>query len=170
MPFESTTSRPLLQVFDLVKSFGTGRTAHTVVDHVSFELAEGEVLGLVGESGSGKSTTVRCVMGLEKPDGGDLDFDRIDLVSPSRSGRRRFLREVQMVFQDPYSSLDPRMTVRSLVAEPLVVAGECRRPSGSTGWSTSSSASDWTRRHSIDTRAPSRVVSGSGSPSRARSS
>lgn len=118
-------SRPLLQVHELVKTFGSGSRAHTAVDHVSFDLAEGEVLGLVGESGSGKSTTVRCLMGLETPDGGDLDYDRIDLRAPTRSGRRRFLREVQMVFQDPYSSLDPRMTVRQLVAEPLAVARAC---------------------------------------------
>jgi oligopeptide transport system ATP-binding protein len=118
-------SRPLLQVHELVKTFGSGRRAHTAVDHVSFDLAEGEVLGLVGESGSGKSTTVRCLMGLEAPDAGDLDYDRIDLREPTRSGRRRFLREVQLVFQDPYSSLDPRMTVRQLVAEPLVVTRAC---------------------------------------------
>jgi ABC-type microcin C transport system duplicated ATPase subunit YejF len=64
-------------------------------------------------------------MGLERPDSGDLDYDRIDLRAPSRSERRRFLREVQMVFQDPYSSLDPRMTVRQIVAEPLVVTKAC---------------------------------------------
>jgi len=118
-------SRPLLQVHELTKTFGSGRRRHTAVDKVSFDLAEGEVLGLVGESGSGKSTTVRCLMGLEVPDGGDLDYDRIDIKRPTRAERTRFLREVQLVFQDPYSSLDPRMTVRQLVAEPLAVTRAC---------------------------------------------
>lgn len=118
-------AHPLLYVQDLVKTFGSGSRAHTAVDRVSFALAEGEVLGLVGESGSGKSTTLRCLMGLETPDAGDLDYDRIDLRKPSRTQRRRFRREVQLVFQDPYSSLDPRVTVGQILAEPLVVSGAC---------------------------------------------
>lgn len=113
-------SAPLLHVEGLVKRFGTGTNVHTAVDDVSFDLFEGEVLGLVGESGSGKSTTVRCVMGLERPEAGILEYDGITLRRPTYAQERRFRSEVQMVFQDPYSSLDPRMTVGAIVAEPLL--------------------------------------------------
>ncbi|MFK4761641.1 ABC transporter ATP-binding protein [Microbacterium sp. ZW T5_45] len=111
----------LLRVENLTKRFGSGRHPHTAVDDVSFELREGEVLGIVGESGSGKSTTVRCIMGLERPDAGLLDYRGINLRRMPWAGQRIFRSEVQMVFQDPYSSLDPRMTVERIVGEPLTV-------------------------------------------------
>lgn len=111
----------LLRVENLTKRFGSGRNQHTAVDRVSFELREGEVLGIVGESGSGKSTTVRCIMGLERPQDGVLDYRGINLRRMPYAGRRIFRSEVQMVFQDPYSSLDPRLTIEKIVQEPLLV-------------------------------------------------
>ncbi len=121
MSSQPLASRPLLTVDGLVKRFGSGNRTHTAVDKVSFELRAGEVLGLVGESGSGKSTTVRCLMGLERPDAGTLDYDGINLRRLTYAQQRRFRSEVQMVFQDPYSSLNPRMTIGRIVAEPLRV-------------------------------------------------
>lgn len=113
----------LLTVDSLIKRFGHGPREHTAVDRVSFELREGEVLGLVGESGSGKSTTVRCLVGLERPEAGSIVYDGMDMRRPTFAQRKRFRDEVQMVFQDPYSSLDPRMPIRRILEEPLLVRG-----------------------------------------------
>jgi oligopeptide transport system ATP-binding protein len=110
-----------LVVHDLVKRYGSGSNAFTAVDKVSFELRTGETLGIVGESGSGKSTTVRCLMGLERPESGRLTYNGINLRRMTYAGERTFRSQVQMVFQDPYSSLDPRMTIGATVAEPLRV-------------------------------------------------
>jgi oligopeptide transport system ATP-binding protein len=93
------------------------------VDGVSFEIAEGETLGLVGESGSGKSTTGYCVLQLLKPTAGSILFMGKELTDMGREDLRRMRREMQIVFQDPYSSLDPRMTVGGIVSEPLEVHG-----------------------------------------------
>ncbi len=93
------------------------------VDGVSFDIAEGETLGLVGESGSGKSTTGYCVLQLLKPTSGSVRFEGTELTKLGREDLRRMRREMQIVFQDPYSSLDPRMTVGDIVAEPLIVHG-----------------------------------------------
>jgi oligopeptide transport system ATP-binding protein len=91
------------------------------VDGVSFSIAPGETLGLVGESGSGKSTTGYCILQLLKPTSGSVRFDGVELTELGREPLRRMRREMQIVFQDPYSSLDPRMTVGDIVGEPLVV-------------------------------------------------
>ena len=91
------------------------------VDNVSFSLAGGETLGLVGESGSGKSTTAYCVLQLVPPTTGSITFMGVDLVNCGRSELKRARRDMQIVFQDPYSSLDPRMSIASIIAEPLVV-------------------------------------------------
>ena len=91
------------------------------VDGVSFSIAPGETLGLVGESGSGKSTTGYCVLQLLKPTSGSVRFEGVELTELGREALRRMRREMQIVFQDPYSSLDPRMTVGDIVGEPLVV-------------------------------------------------
>ena len=91
------------------------------VDNVSFSLAGGETLGLVGESGSGKSTTAYCVLQLVPPTEGSITFTGVDLVNCGRSELKEVRREMQIVFQDPYSSLDPRMSIASIIAEPLVV-------------------------------------------------
>jgi oligopeptide transport system ATP-binding protein len=93
------------------------------VDGVSFEIAEGETLGLVGESGSGKSTTGYCVLQLLKPTSGSILFMGKELTDIGREDLRRMRREMQIVFQDPYASLDPRMTVGGIVSEPLEVHG-----------------------------------------------
>ena len=119
----------LLQVENLQKWFPvrSGILIDRVVDYVkavdgvSFEIGEGETLGLVGESGSGKSTTGYCVLQLLKPTSGSIRFDGKELTELGREELRRMRREMQIVFQDPYASLDPRMTVGDIVAEPLVV-------------------------------------------------
>ncbi|GGM15480.1 ATP-binding cassette domain-containing protein [Nakamurella endophytica] len=108
----------LLVVQGLTKTF-RGRSA-PAVDDVSFTVPAGACLGLVGESGSGKSTTARLVNGLLQPDAGRVLVDGHDLAG-GRDQVRGARRVMQMVFQDPYSSLDPRMTVAQLVGEPLVV-------------------------------------------------
>src|SRR5687767_9653317 len=120
---------PLLTVTDLTKHFPVkegilvSRRVGEVkaVDGVSFEIPEGKTLGLVGESGSGKSTTGYCVLQLIKPTSGSVRFLGQELTELPRGEVRKLRREMQIVFQDPYSSLDPRMTVGDIVAEPLTV-------------------------------------------------
>ncbi|WEG09346.1 ABC transporter ATP-binding protein [Microbacterium horticulturae] len=122
-------SIPLLQVSDLHKTFqvrgasGVGREAFVAVDGVGFTLDAGGALGIVGESGSGKSTTARIVCGLESADGGSVTVKGESWDAPARGKRerRRRARVVQMVFQDPYQSLDPRQTVRACLAEAVRV-------------------------------------------------
>ena len=93
------------------------------VDDVSFTVNRGETLGLVGESGCGKTTTGRCILQLHKPTDGEVIFDGHDLTKLSNKNMRAMRREMQVIFQDPYSSLNPRMTAGNIIGEPLIVHG-----------------------------------------------
>jgi peptide/nickel transport system ATP-binding protein len=96
------------------------------VDDVSFDVERGEVLGLVGESGSGKTTVGRSLLRLVEPTGGSIRFDGLDVIGLSRAGLRAFRRRAQIIFQDPFASLNPRMTVAEIVGEALVIHGLAR--------------------------------------------
>jgi peptide/nickel transport system ATP-binding protein len=118
----------LVEIQNLTKVFPQGESAFSArkaevraVDDICFEIQAGETLGLVGESGSGKSTLGRLALRLIEPTSGSVRFDGHDLSTASHSELRRLRRHMQIVFQDPFSSLDPRMRVEDLVAEPLVI-------------------------------------------------
>jgi len=118
----------LLQVDDLMMHFPIYRGviqrqvgAVRAVDGVSFNIKRGETLGLVGESGCGKSTTGRTILQLYRPTSGSVHFENIDLVHLKGEELRKIRRKMQMIFQDPYASLNPRMTVADIVGEPLIV-------------------------------------------------
>ena len=122
--------KPLLAVRDLkvyypikVRSRGiiSQRKLVRAVDGISFDVYEGETLGIVGESGCGKSTTGKTIVRLNRPTAGSVTYDGMDLFSCPPQAQARISREIQIVFQDPYSSLDPRFTVGRSIAEPLVV-------------------------------------------------
>ena len=118
---------PLVQVSHLVKHFVRGRglfrtgTLVRAVDDVSFSIEEGETFGLVGESGSGKTTTGRCLLRLVEPTSGSVVFRGDDVLAFSPARLRAARRDMQIVFQDPYSSLNPRMRAAQIVEEPLVI-------------------------------------------------
>ncbi|GAA3203941.1 hypothetical protein GCM10010468_18270 [Actinocorallia longicatena] len=119
---------PLLEVTDLQKHFpvhaGLLRrqvAAVKAVDGVSFSVGKGETLGLVGESGCGKTTTGRMIMKLLEPTGGSIKFEGRDITKLSQGGMRPLRRDIQMIFQDPYSSLNPRKTVGSIVSAPFAL-------------------------------------------------
>jgi len=115
--------RDLTKVYPLGESiFGGGANGEVrAVDGVSFDIQEGETLGLVGESGSGKSTLGRLILRLIEPTSGSIGFAGRNLLQASRSDMRGLRRDMQIIFQDPFGSLDPRFRVEDIVAEPLVV-------------------------------------------------
>jgi oligopeptide/dipeptide ABC transporter ATP-binding protein len=117
--------RDLVKHFPVTKGVVVRRRAATVhaVDGVSFEVRAGETLGIVGETGCGKSTTARLIAGLLEPTSGTVRVDGDDVVGATKERLRRLRREVQMIFQDPYSSLNPRKTVGSIIATPLEIHG-----------------------------------------------
>lgn len=129
MRIETTATEPILRVRDLVKNFDVRgssglRSVKRVVQavsNVSFDVNPGETLGLVGESGSGKTTVGRCVLRLIEPTSGSIDFQGRELVGMPARELRTLRREMQIVFQDPYASLDPRLTVGASISEPLDV-------------------------------------------------
>lgn len=128
---EGPSNRTILEVRNLKKYFPvtsgvlTQRVVGVIkaVDDVSFAVREGETVGLVGESGCGKTTTVRCILQLEKPTGGEVLFEGQDLARMDEGDLRAVRRRIQVIPQDPYGSLNPRMTVGQTVAEPLTVHG-----------------------------------------------
>jgi peptide/nickel transport system ATP-binding protein len=115
---------PLLEARHLVKTYEGGAPA---VNDVSFSIEKGETLGLVGESGSGKSTIARMVMGLIGPTSGDVLFDNQPITGLAPRKLRHLRRRLQIVFQDPYAALNPRMRVEDIVAEPLIIHRACPR-------------------------------------------
>lgn len=123
-------SKVLLKVENLKKYFPIRQgmfSRHVgdvkAVDDVSFEIFEGETLGIVGESGCGKSTTGRAIMRLHEPTDGKITFDGVELTELNSEQMRKARRDIQMVFQDPYASLNPRHTVEKILEEPLIVHG-----------------------------------------------
>jgi len=115
--------RNLTKIFDFAESpFGSRRSGEVrAVDDVSLDIQEGETLGLVGESGSGKSTLGRLILRLIEPTSGAIVFDGVDLLQANRSELRRLRRDMQIIFQDPFGSLDPRYRVEDVIAEPLIL-------------------------------------------------
>jgi len=127
---QTPQNAPLLEVKDLVKYFPVyaGLLSRHVadvhaVDGVDFNIASGETLGLVGESGSGKTTVGRLILNLVKPTRGSIRFEGRDITKLTRPETRRLRREMQIIFQDPFASLNPRMTVGEIVGEPLKIHG-----------------------------------------------
>jgi len=115
--------RNLAKIYPLGES-AFGKSAHgevRAVDRVSLDIAAGETLGLIGESGSGKSTLGRLILRLIEPTSGSVRFDGQDVLAADRAHLRRLRREMQIVFQDPFGSLDPRMTVADIITEPLII-------------------------------------------------
>ena len=112
--------KTILEVQNLTKFFNTPGGQLHAVDGVSFKIEEGRTLGIVGESGCGKSTTGRTILKLLEPTGGKILFDGKDITNYSRKQMRPLRQEMQMVFQDPFSSLDPRQTVMQLISEPII--------------------------------------------------
>src|SRR6185312_14042096 len=113
---------PLFEARHLVKQYENSAPA---VNDVSFTIECGETLGLVGESGSGKSTIARMVMGLIEPTSGDVLFDGQAITGLAPRKLRHLRRRLQIVFQDPYAALNPRMRVQEIVAEPLIIHHAC---------------------------------------------
>jgi len=120
---EQSAATPILQVQHLKKYFHTPRGNLHAVDDVSFDIQEGGTLGVVGESGCGKTTTGRAILRLIEPTGGSVIFDGNDIIKLDKSRLRVMREKMQIIFQDPYSSLDPRMTVASIIGEPLIIHG-----------------------------------------------
>ncbi len=114
-----TVTKPLVDARNLFKRYGSS----TVVHDVSLSIHKGETLGLVGESGSGKSTVARMLLRLVEPTSGSIHFDGSDVLAQKKRDLRRLRQRMQMVFQDPFAALNPRMSIASIVAEPFAIQG-----------------------------------------------
>lgn len=118
----------LLDVSDLVVTYGgLGRRSVEILHGISFSISAGETLGLVGESGCGKTTTGRALLGLAPVTGGSIRFDGEETSRLPRRRRRELAKDLQVVFQDPYSSLNPALTIEDILAEPLIAQGRSKR-------------------------------------------
>lgn len=122
------SNTPLLQIHNLCKDYPNkqkglfGQRGHLrVLDNVTLSVRRGESFGLVGESGSGKTTLTRCILGLEPMTAGSIEFDGQNLSDLSQAEIRRLRASIQIVFQDPYASLNPRMTVHDIISEPMII-------------------------------------------------
>jgi ABC-type glutathione transport system ATPase component len=151
---------PLIEIRNLTKVFphgspfgGKSRGEVRAVDDVSLDIHAGETLGLVGESGSGKSTLGRLILRLIEPTAGTVRLDGRDLLSASRGEMRRLRRDLQIIFQDPFASLDPRFRVEDIIAEPLIIHGVAARPVGSGTDSCEDSRPRLSSRAKLDLRA-----------------
>src|SRR5216110_1347751 len=138
----------LLEVADLSKhflvrrgGFGWSTAVVRAVDAVSFDIPAGSTLGLVGESGCGKTTTSKLILALETPTAGSIRFEGREVSTLDREGRRAYRRAVQAVFQDPYASLDPRMRVGAVIAEPLVINADLDAAGRAGAWPSCSTSS-----------------------------
>ena len=120
---QQVATSPLLEVKNLVVEYVVGNKIVHAVSDVSLEIARGETLGLVGESGCGKSTLGRAVLQLRPAQSGKVLFDGADLTSMRGEALRKMRRRVQLIFQDPIASLNPRRRIGDIIAEPLVIAG-----------------------------------------------
>ena len=117
----------LVEAKGLVKEYGEYGAGTRVVDDVSFQIRRGETMGLVGESGSGKSTVARMLLRLVEPTAGTVDYDGVNLLKASSGTMRAMRRRIQIVFQDPFAALNPRMRVREILAEPFRIHGDRSR-------------------------------------------
>jgi len=131
----SSTRETLVSVRGLFKHFPVEGSDDVVraVDGVSFDIVAGETLGLVGESGCGKSTVGRCLLRLIEPTAGQIVFEGRDIIALDKKQLRQLRREMQIIFQDPYASLNPRMKIGDIIAEPLVIHNQ-GRPSDRRDW------------------------------------
>lgn len=118
---------PLLEVTNLKKYFKTGGGMLHAVDDVSFTLNKGQTLGVVGESGCGKTTLGRTILHLSDPTDGKIKFEGKDITDPTKKQLRELREDMQIIFQDPFSSLDPRMTVSEAIMEPLLLRGGMKK-------------------------------------------
>ena len=118
----------LIEVKDLKKYFRSPRGTVHAVDNVSFNIEEGKTLGLVGESGCGKSTLGRTIIHLLEPTAGQIFYRGEDVTHPDKAKLSELRHEMQIIFQDPYSSLNPRKTIKETIEEPLILSGKFNAP------------------------------------------